>query len=333
MAAAAELPIFGELALAWLRYVQPTRVDPAGEQRQVGYLRRLFLETEETLSGFKVEVLIKDLREARGFGATWLNKIQATGRRIVRHAQKQGLWKAPNPFSVAERQKEVPREYELLTLLELARVQRRLTPIKRRLFRVALHTGLRPGELFALRKEDVDLVAGSIRVRRSHGRDRTKTGKSRLVPIVDAIKADLRKAMAGDSELVFPGPGGRRQRGDTKLTRALRTAMAAAGVGVTGALYWCCRPRLCGWREEVPGPVTARRCPRCSRRCCSQPRVKATRWYDLRHICATLHHQHCADKLAIALALGHTIKGTTDSVYTHPSLERLREELSRWHLP
>jgi hypothetical protein len=141
MVAAAELPIFGELALAWLRYVQPTRVDPAGEQRQVGYLRRLFLETEETLTGFKVEVLIKDLREARGFGATWLNKIQATGRRVVRHAQKQGLWTKPNPFAVAERQKEEPREYELLTLLELARVQRHLVPAKRRLFRVALHTG------------------------------------------------------------------------------------------------------------------------------------------------------------------------------------------------
>lgn len=328
-----EPPLFGELALEWLVFVQPTRVDPAGETRQVRHLRKLFLETEETLTAFQIEVLIRELRAAHSFGSTWLNKIHATGRRIVRHAQKTKKWKGPNPFDVAERQREEKREYELLTLAELELVQKHLSPRKRRLFRIALHTGMRPGELFALRKEDVDLVAGVIRVRRSHGRNQTKTGVARSLPIVAAIVGDLRQAMTGDSELVFPGQGGRRQRHDTKLTRALRTAMAAAGVAVTKALYWCSRPKLCGWRQELAGPVTARRCPRCDRRCVSQPRVRAVRWYDLRHICATLHHQHGADPVCIALALGHRVKGTTASVYTHPEMGLFREELSKWSLP
>lgn len=48
---------------------------------------------------------------------------------------------------------------------------------------------------------------------------------------------------------------------------------------------------------------------------------------------ATLHHEHGADALCVALALGHAIHGTTHSTYTHVSTDRLKAELSRWALP
>lgn len=65
------------------------------------------------------------------------------------------------------------------------------------------------------------------------------------------------------------------------------------------------------------------------------PVVRPVRWYDLRHMCATFHHQHGADRVCTALALGHSLDAatTTEAVYTHPTMETMRRELLRWHLP
>lgn len=328
-----ELPCFGELALAWLRAIAPVRVKLENERHQIHHLRALFLETESTLNAAMVEDVIREARREHGFGGIYSNKLRGSGKLTIEYAMARGLWKSPNPFQLARRHDEPPREYELLNLAELALVQPHIPKPKRGLFRVALHTGMRAGELFALRREDVDFERGLIRVRRSHGRNETKTGRNRLVPIVDAIREDLRHAIEhSPSELVFPTPSGKRQKDDSKLSRVLRTAMAAAGVGITGALYWCSRPRLCGWREEVPGPVAARRCPRCGRRCNVRPRVRPVRWLDLRHTCNTLHEEHGASEVCRKMALGHRLEGVNMATYTHPTMERMREELSRWHL-
>lgn len=326
-------PTFATLAEEWLESIRPRRVEPRNEERAIAHLAALRAETEATLTAAKVEDAIDAVRQREGFGGVYLNKLRSAGKLTVRYAQKRGLWLRPNPFELADRQKENGRDYELLSLADLDAVQRHLPRRRRGLFRVAVHLGLRPGELFALRVEDVDLESGVVRVRRSHGRDSTKTGRSRVVPIVDAVRDDLRRAVsASKSDLVFPAADGRRQHLHTKLTRLLRTAMASAGVGVVGALYWCPRPRLCGWREYVPGTVAPRRCPRCRRRCLYRVRVRPVRWYDLRHSCATLHHQAGADALCVALALGHAIRGTTQAVYTHPAVDVMRRELSRWRL-
>lgn len=334
MRAAAEAPLFGELAFAWLTHVRPIRVDPDGETRLVRHLRALFLETEETLTGLGVELHMRHLLYTADLGAKYINKVQATGRRIVRHAQARKLWAAPNPFALAERLKEKPRKYELLELLELESVQPHFERARRRLFRVAVHTGMRPGELFGLRIEDVDLVRGCIEVRRSHDRNETKTGTERTVPIVPAIEKDIREALRDNpTGLVFPGPDGLMQSKDLKLTRSLRHAMADAGVGILGAWYRCRLPRLCDWRQYKAGPVVAMQCPRCGREALHKAKVRAVRWYDLRHMCATFHHRLKADGVCIALALGHALKGTKDTVYTHPSLEMMRRELAKWSVP
>ena len=76
------------------------------------------------------------------------------------------------------------------------------------LFATALYTGMRKGELLGLRKEDVDLDARLITVRRSHDRDTTKGGHADAIPIADRAGAVPRAAIAASpSELVFPRPG------------------------------------------------------------------------------------------------------------------------------
>jgi integrase len=71
---------------------------------------------------------------------------------------------------------------------------------------VGLRTGLRQGELLGLRWEDVDLVAGKLRVRQSIVRgvvDRPKSGKGREVPLSNETVAALKAHRHLRGELVF----------------------------------------------------------------------------------------------------------------------------------
>jgi integrase len=77
---------------------------------------------------------------------------------------------------------------------------------------VALKTGLRQGELLALRWEDVDLVAGQLRVRRSVTRGVItvpKSGKGREVPLGDEVLSALKAERHLRGPLVFCTADGR----------------------------------------------------------------------------------------------------------------------------
>ena len=83
------------------------------------------------------------------------------------------------------------------------------------LYLTATMTGLRQGELVALRWQDVDWVAGVVRVRRSYTRGRFGTPKtrrsSRAVPMADRVAAELerhfqRSRYQADDDLVFGHP-------------------------------------------------------------------------------------------------------------------------------
>jgi integrase len=102
---------------------------------------------------------------------------------------------------------------------------------------VAAMTGLRQGELIALRWSNIDWTAGAIRVRRSHVRRIDGVPKSRrsvrTVPMADDVARALEAISPADAEddaLVFPDPlDGRELRPNSMLTR-MRKALRAAGL-------------------------------------------------------------------------------------------------------
>jgi integrase len=85
------------------------------------------------------------------------------------------------------------------------------------LYLTAAFTGLRLGELLALRWDDVDFEADTIRVQRNYtaGREGTpKSGRDRAVPMVEEVAQALarigqRERFVGDPDLVFCDPLGR----------------------------------------------------------------------------------------------------------------------------
>ena len=92
------------------------------------------------------------------------------------------------------------------------------------LFAAALYTGMRKGELLGLRKEDVDLGARLITIRRSHDRDTTKGGHADAVPIAAELAPYLEVAMAASKiGARVPRPG----RSPALAPRAARAGAAA----------------------------------------------------------------------------------------------------------
>lgn len=118
------------------------------------------------------------------------------------------------------------------------------------IWRLLLDTGMRIGEALALSRDDVDLDAGVVTVRRTLSRDRerhlvigqtTKTGATRRVPLSPSTVAALRRHLRAvreqqvaavvweDLQLVFPGPDGR-VRADGTMRSRLARAIADSGV-------------------------------------------------------------------------------------------------------
>jgi integrase len=105
------------------------------------------------------------------------------------------------------------------------------------IYLTAAFTGLRRGELIALRWRDVDFAQSAIRVRSSYcagALTAPKSGKVRSVPMAPDVAAALarlshREWWTGDDDLVFPGEIGRYLDGSA-LRRRYIAALERAGL-------------------------------------------------------------------------------------------------------
>jgi integrase len=114
--------------------------------------------------------------------------------------------------------------------------------LDRAMYRAAAMTGLRLGELIALRWRDVDWTASAIRVRSNYVLGEFGTPKSkrssRSVPMADEVAGELERYFQGrgepaDDALVFPDPRDGAPLDKAAVLRRMRKALAAAGLDVS----------------------------------------------------------------------------------------------------
>jgi integrase len=158
---------------------------------------------------------------------------------IFRRAMK--VWGLPsNPLTAVDRPRiRVSDDLHAFSPEEVwALVRAALSDEDGTLFLTAAFTGLRMGELLALRWGDVDFAGQSIRVRRSYnahgGVSSPKSGKVRSVPMVPDVATALAKLadrdlLTGDEDLVFPGEFGEYLDGSA-LRQRYKRAVARAGL-------------------------------------------------------------------------------------------------------
>jgi integrase len=154
-------------------------------------------------------------------------------------------WARDNPVKrVAKPEDQGSPEVRFLTTEEVEAVLAAvpddvLGSLERTLYLTAAMTGLRQGELLALRWEDVDWLAGKLRVRRAYIRGEFGTTKSRrgfrAVPLADPVGAELeglsqRSAFTADDDLVFGHPLTGAPLDRSKVRKRFKAAVRAARV-------------------------------------------------------------------------------------------------------
>jgi integrase len=164
---------------------------------------------------------------------------------VFGHAVRKG-WSRTNPVAAVDRPSQPGADpdirflthEELKNLLE-AVPEDPLGAIDRVLYLTAAMTGLRQGELIALRWRDVDWGAGMIRVRRSYTRGEFTVPKSRrsnrAVPMADRLANELKRhskvAVARDDDgLVFAHAITGGPYDPSKMRKRFKTALARGGV-------------------------------------------------------------------------------------------------------
>ena len=158
---------------------------------------------------------------------------------------------------------------------------------------VAVLTGLRRSELFALRWGAVDLDKGVLEVRESVYNGQFSTPKThssmRRIPLSSPVVAMLRKSQPGKrgpNDLVFASRTGTPLRPENILKREIR--------------------------------------PACDR--LDMPRVG---WHTFRHTHATLLHELGESVKTAQAILGHSDIGTTLQIYTHAVQETMSKAEER----
>jgi integrase len=272
-----------------------------------------------------IEVFLQS-RSARLSPQT-LNHLRRFILTAFNHAKRAGRFVGPNPAAEVARRKVAKRLPDFLHAEEVPRVLNALSDRWRPLFATAIFTGMRRGELLALRKSDIDLSAGLINITRSHGQSTTKGKRAEAIPIARELVPYIQQAIKrSSSDLVFPNQKGEMMRPDVALEGVLRRALGRAGI-VQGYTH-VCRKKDCGYSEPAPDAVP-RRCPEHNHLLWPKAQVRPLRFHDLRHTTASLLMMAGANPAAVQRILRHRDPRITMEVYGHLTPGYLQAEVDR----
>ncbi len=284
-----------------------------------------------------------------------VNKLRTILGTVIRRATREDppLWTGLNPVERTDPRKSRKRVYQVLAPEEVELVLAHASKNWRGEIAVGVYLALRKGEVFGLRREDVDMRARLLTVRRSFDEPTTKTDEEATIPIpppvVPYLEAALarmddraRKAeLAGEGigspgmNLLFPGRDGRMRTQEADPEKALRRVLGRAGL-VLGYDHVC---RRCKGREAPAytwrhADARERRCQTCGMRLWPVPVPRPMRFHDLRHTTATILLRKRVEPHLVQKILRHANIRTTVDLYGHMVAEDARAAVdAAWDLP
>ncbi|MCF7985789.1 MAG: site-specific integrase [Thiohalocapsa sp.] len=225
---------FDELMLPYLKYaLREKRQNPSGIRAAARQLHRAFTGVDlQAISDVDVR-RYAEARRQQGAAASTVNKEVGLLSAAIGHANRQWGWRLQNPAKGCRLREPEGRvrwltRAQAMRLTEEARREPR-TPHLADLVQLALHTGMRRGELLGLEWERVDLQQRLIYLEGIH----TKAGRRRSVPLNAAAyaailgRARFRAEHAPGTRWVFCRRNGLRI-GDVK--HGFASACARAGI-------------------------------------------------------------------------------------------------------
>lgn len=240
---------FADASAEWLRYSEHDRSVALSTlrdyRRTAKTLEKAFgPETPvDRIDAARVEVYREELIYEGRLSRRTIQKMMVLLYMIFKRAKRRG-WITANPAEEVERiQVQASGDFNVLEPAQVFAVARAaVNEADAALFTVAAFTGLRMGELRALRWGDIEFGNHLVFVRRNlpHGAPidmakAPKSGKVRSVPLIDQAAAALdklsrRESFTEPTDLVFCSPVGT-PRDDGPIRRAFYAALNGAELG------------------------------------------------------------------------------------------------------
>jgi integrase len=273
----------------------------------------------------KIELFLQ--RKAAMLQPQSINHLRGYLSRAFMAAIKAELFRGVNPTTLVSKRKVPTRVADYLRHDEVARLLAVMNLRWVNLFATAVYTGLRKGELFGLRKRDVDLQTRLMSVQRSYGRNTTKGRHADVIPIAAELVPYLVAAIqATTCDLVFPGVDGEMMKRSVKVEQVLRRGLGRAGI--VEHFQHVCRRKGCGFKVEALSNGL-QLCPHDNRKLWPKAVVRKMRFHDLRHTTASLLMMRGANPAAVQRILRHRDPKKTTEIYGHLSPDYLRGEADR----
>jgi len=214
---------FGAFADEYLEdYAKPTKKSWKADKVRLKKLKKYFKETDlRQITPMEIERFRSSLL-SKGQQKSTTNRSLALLKRMFNLAIEEGYLEV-NParkvkmFSEAENLKE-----RILTEEEEQRLLDGCCEHMRDLVTFALNTGMRLGEILTLKWANVDMKSGTIKV------EFTKSGKTRIVPINQALREMLAKPKKRGEVYVFTNPDSKDRFREPK--RSFKTGCRKSGI-------------------------------------------------------------------------------------------------------
>lgn len=286
---------FGEVAETWLasKDIRPKTRRGYEDALRLHLLPRFERMQVAKITEDHVALLVSDMRRA-GYAAWSIRGTLTPLSGIMAYAVRKGL-ASSNPvrgLTSDERPKLEHREQRILDTDGIGKLLDAATDKYRALLATAVFTGLRIGELLALRWADIDFDAGLVRVRAQldEGNNRRALPKTasgwrdvvlmpELARVLKAYRLAAPPAFKGDESPVFASTAGTPMLRRNVMRRGLDAAADKAGLNPEG------RPRL--------------------------------RMHDARHTFASLLISQGCDVVFVSGQLGHANPSITLRIYSH----------------
>ena len=185
------------------------------------------------LTAVAVQRFVLD-KMAAGLGWEAANHLRNLISKLFTTAKRWGLFAGENPASAVELPEKTPvREKHALNAEQTRAVLAALREPARTMVMLAAQTGMRVGEILALRWEDVDFTAGTIHVRRNCYRGvmgTPKNKKQRVLPLPRPLARALQDRRLTDCGLIFSTAKGTPLDYGNLLHRFLKPAGARVGM-------------------------------------------------------------------------------------------------------
>jgi integrase len=167
----------------------------------------------DAITGFDVQRVINGMKAKQNYAPATIKHVVVLIKRVYNWAMQMDLYEGANPASKIKLPKLNNEVTECLSKQEIRRLLNTLDNWRNKmvalLVQFALYTGLRRGELFSLRWDDVDLDNGWLYLLD------TKGGKDNYLPISDEAMDILVQAMKlrlfPDCPYVFPNRHGNKR--------------------------------------------------------------------------------------------------------------------------